>query len=789
MADFEADFNLEEQPEIEAVFSIEVEVKKHNDLIDRDAENCHPMGAITGLTEAIESKQDVITDLNEIREGAALGATAVQSVESGTENGTISVDGADVSVTGLGSAAFTASTDYDVAGAASTAETNAKNYADGLASNYATAEQGQKADTAVQTIETGTTDGTISVDGTEVAVAGLGSAAYTASTDYATSAQGTLADSALQPTDVIDDTVSTDTDKPLSANMGKSLQDQVDNLKARGRFLALWNCATGLAQTNPPTGTYEYKTGDYFIIGTVATGGAPNYKPTGSSYTTGVASTVVETQAVDTDDVYYYDGTNWSLQINTQKTVSFGNIAGSPYDNSNLASALNDKQDSLIEGTGISIGSDNTISNSGVRSIATGASNGTISVNTNGTSAEVAVYGLGSAAYTSSTDYATSAQGTKADTAVQPGDLATVATSGLYSDLSGTPTIPTVNDATITITQGGVTKGSFTLNQSSAETIALDSGGGVSSLTDIAAAGTAIEFTNQHNDDYTVVGSPTISSGIASNFSAGNYVTANLEQISYTEAEFITKVIPSSFPYASNICGFANGQAISFNDSHKISLGYMYDGTTYFTTSQVIWIKLVYTTATSTYKLYTLIDNSYTLDTLPATSSWVLETTKIGNTNPFSTTVYLGVAGSGGSYPFQGSIDLNDTELLVDGAIAWRPIGYVSPITTINAKVMTGASSGTAGAVGLVPAPAAGDQAKFLQGDGTWVTAPSGLPSQTGQSGKYLTTDGSSASWANVDALPSQTGQSGKYLKTNGTTASWETVAGGSGTEVIIRRL
>ena len=49
------------------------------------------------------------------------------------------------------------------------------------------------------------------------------------------------------------------------------------------------------------------------------------------------------------------------------------------------------------------------------------------------------------------------------------------------------------------------------------------------------------------------------------------------------------------------------------------------------------------------------------------------------------------------------------------------------------------------------------------------------LPTQTGNSGKFLTTDGSSASWATVDALPSQTGQSGKVLGTNGTTASWET--------------
>ena len=55
--------------------------------------------------------------------------------------------------------------------------------------------------------------------------------------------------------------------------------------------------------------------------------------------------------------------------------------------------------------------------------------------------------------------------------------LATVATSGSYNDLSNKPTIPTVNNPTITITQGGVTKGSFTLNQATGDTIALDAGG------------------------------------------------------------------------------------------------------------------------------------------------------------------------------------------------------------------------------------------------------------------------------------------------------------------------
>ena len=44
--------------------------------------------------------------------------------------------------------------------------------------------------------------------------------------------------------------------------------------------------------------------------------------------------------------------------------------------------------------------------------------------------------------------------------------LATVALTGHYADLINKPTIPTVNDSTITITQGGATKGTFTLNQS-----------------------------------------------------------------------------------------------------------------------------------------------------------------------------------------------------------------------------------------------------------------------------------------------------------------------------------
>ena len=57
---------------------------------------------------------------------------------------------------------------------------------------------------------------------------------------------------------------------------------------------------------------------------------------------------------------------------------------------------------------------------SAVQSIAQGANNGEIKYTTDGTNyTAVSVKGLGSAAYTNSTDYATAAQGTKADTAIQ----------------------------------------------------------------------------------------------------------------------------------------------------------------------------------------------------------------------------------------------------------------------------------------------------------------------------------------------------------------------------------
>ena len=142
---------------------------------------------------------------------AADSALQAANIAEGSTNGTIAVKGTDITVHGLGSAAYTASTAYDEAGAAATVKSEvigastdaasantiygAKKYADDAiataSSSYATAAQGAKADTAIQGIAEGTGNGQIKytingTDYTNVDVHGLGSAAYTASTAYDT---------------------------------------------------------------------------------------------------------------------------------------------------------------------------------------------------------------------------------------------------------------------------------------------------------------------------------------------------------------------------------------------------------------------------------------------------------------------------------------------------------------------------------------------------------------------------------------------------------------------------
>lgn len=69
----------------------------------------------------------------------------------------------------------------------------------------------------------------------------------------------------------------------------------------------------------------------------------------------------------------------------------------------------------------------------------------------------------------------------------------------------------------------------------------------------------------------------------------------------------------------------------------------------------------------------------------------------------------------------------------------------------VNVPVMTGAGSGTAGAVGVVPAPAAGDQAKFLRADGSWQLTPTVSPSDDNPIMDGTAAAGTSAAYSRKD--------------------------------------
>ena len=134
----------------------------------------------------------------------------VTSVTEGATNGTIAVNGADVEVHGLGSAAYTESSAYEAAGAAAAAVAaldKADSAQEGQYVSAVSQEDGVITVTraplpTAPEITEGATNGTIAVGDEDVPVHGLGSAAFTDSGAYATAAQGVLADTALQKADI-----------------------------------------------------------------------------------------------------------------------------------------------------------------------------------------------------------------------------------------------------------------------------------------------------------------------------------------------------------------------------------------------------------------------------------------------------------------------------------------------------------------------------------------------------------------------------------------------------------
>jgi hypothetical protein len=129
------------------------------------------------------------------------------------------------------------------------------------------------------------------------------------------------------------------------------------------------------------------------------------------------------------------------------------------------------------------------------------------------------------------------------------------------------------------------------------------------------------------------------------------------------------------------------------------------------------------------------------------------------------------------------------TKGYVDG-VTVAPSNLTGPITSVGSATSVAAQTGTGSTFVMNTSPtlvtpdigvatATSINSTTIPSSKTLVATDSTqyvVPSQTGNSGKYLTTNGTVSSWGAVDALPSQTSNAGKYLTTDGTTASWATV-------------
>ena len=186
-------------------------------------------------TKALATKDYVDTQM------ASAGTLTSVELKKGTEaqaNSLIlAVNGTDQDVVALGSAAFTESSAYATAAQGAKADTAYQKPAGGIPeTDLASAVQDKltSAASALQasdiTLASGTNNGTLklTVKGSEtdnIAVKGLGSAAYTEASAYATAAQGTKADTALQPDDVV--IAEGDTNGAISVKIGDAAASPV----------------------------------------------------------------------------------------------------------------------------------------------------------------------------------------------------------------------------------------------------------------------------------------------------------------------------------------------------------------------------------------------------------------------------------------------------------------------------------------------------------------------------------------------------------------------------------
>jgi hypothetical protein len=350
--------------------------------------------------------------------------------------------------------------------------------------------------------------------------------------------------------------------------------------------------------------------------------------------------------------------------------------------------------------------------------------------------------------------FATAAQGALADSAVQPGDLATVATSGDYTDLSNKPTIPAnlddLGDVVITTPSN-----SQILSYNGTNWVNVNAGSGSGDVVGPASAvdsGVALfdGTTGKLIKDGGVLGTAAFTA-------TGDYATAAQGALADTATQ------PGDLATVAT-----SGDYTDLINKPTLGTAAATDSTDYATAAQGALADTALQSFTET-------------DPVVGAITGIVKADGAG-------VISAAVSGTDYATGAQGSLADSAVQPGDNISTLTNDAGFTTntgTVTSVDATVPTGlAVSGnpitTSGTLAFTYASgyAIPTTTKQSNWDDSY-TFTSNFPSQTSQSGKYLTTDGSVLSWATVDALPSQTGNSGKFLTTDGTDASWATLPPG----------
>ena len=313
-------------------------------------------------------------------------------------------------------------------------------------------------------------------------------------------------------------------------------------------------------------------------------------------------------------------------------------------------------------------------------------------------------------------------------TYVEADDLATVATSGSYNDLLNTPIIPTIVDMTGATASTAGAHGYVPAPAAGDQDKVLKGDGTWGTVAAPYSAGTGIDITsNVISADTTVLATKTDLLSKQDVLTEGNAIDIDEYGVISVDVDSALSVSSTNPVQNSVVTAAINNKSDKFIIMKYGEANAWAKFLDAYTNNKIVYCRASSNSNPATGAQTRLAFMAYVDDETTPTSvefQYVRSVkTKTDSQQGDQTYIYKLSNTSGGTWTVE-SRD-NFTKVLVDSSLTKTYTSGTSGKITLKANAMVGATSGTAGSAGYVPAPAAGDDVKYLKGDGSWATIPS----------------------------------------------------------------